>query len=97
MPRDEGSCYRWFIFGGLPKGRAQSLARFALGLFFGKWFAYPGSPRSCSDGADAAMMASQGRIARWDQERLLRTDVAVRAARERLIAAHEKKRARRGE
>ncbi len=96
VPRDVGSCYRWFLFGGpFPSGWRRAFADAAMGLFFGKWFAYPGSPRSCSDGADAAMMASQGRIANWDADRLLRTDVAVRAARKKLMEAYAAERAHR--
>ena len=89
VPRDVGSCYRWFLFGGpMPSGWRRTLVDVAMGLFFGKWFAYPGSPRSCADGADAAMMASQGRIANWDTDRLLRTDVAIRAARQKVMEAY---------
>lgn len=96
VPRDHGSCHRWFLFGApFPTGWRRPLMETFMGLFFGKWFAYPGSPRSCSDGADAAMMASQGRIADWDADRLLRTDVAVRAAREKVIEAYAAERAAR--
>ena len=98
VPRDIGSCYRWFLFGApLPTGWRRALAHVGMGLFFGKWFAYPGSPRSCSDGADAAMMASQGRIANWARDRPLRTDVAVLAARRKVMKAFGEERTARDE
>ena len=92
VPRDVGSCARWFMLGGRPGGRA---ARLGQSFFFGQKIRYAGSPLSCSDGADAAMMASQGRVPRWDTERLLRTDVGVSAVRRRLMQAHEQERAAR--
>ncbi len=91
VPRDVGSCARWFILGP-PLGRVR---RFGQSLFFGQKLRYAGSPITCSDGADAAMMASQGRVPRWDRERLLRTDVGVTAVRKKLMAAHRDERANR--
>jgi phenylpropionate dioxygenase-like ring-hydroxylating dioxygenase large terminal subunit len=94
VPRDFGSCHRWFLFSApWPTGWRRRLVDVGMALFSGKWFAYPGSPLSCSDGADAAMMASQGRIANWDTDRPLRTDVAVLAARRRVMEAYADERA----
>lgn len=92
VPRDVGHCARWFIFSG---NGANRLRRATQGLFFGSTIPFPGSPRSCSDGADAAMMASQGRVPRWDRERLLRSDVGLVAVRRKLEQAHRDEIARR--
>ena len=96
VPREVGSCARWFLFGGIePPAALRPLGRFGMRLFFGDVVMWPGSPKSCSDGADAAMMASQGRVPRWDRERLVRTDVAVTAVRRRLEQAYARERAAR--
>ena len=94
VPREVGSCARWFLFGGKrPTGALGKLAAFGQDLFFGRVWRYPGSPLSCSDGADAAMMASQGRVAQWPNDQLIRTDVAIVAARRKLKKAYAAERA----
>ena len=55
--------------------------RLGMRSCFGSAVPYPGSPRTCPDGADAAMMASQGRVPRWDRDRPMRTDVAIAGER----------------
>lgn len=96
VPRDIGNCARWFIFGAPPAtGMRAGLNRFALKTFFGQTVLYPGAPLTCSDGADAAMMAAQGRVPRWDRDRLIRTDIAITRVRGRVRTAYAEERATR--
>ena len=44
---------------------------------------------ACFVGGDAPMQMSQGRVVRWDQEKLARTDRAVLKVRQMMKDAHK--------
>lgn len=90
VPRDIGNSAYWFII-SRPKLKnpvLNWLATKAGMTFAGLYFMWPGSPMSCVEGADKSMMQSQGRIARWDRDRLIRIDRPVTMARQKLKRAH---------
>ena len=60
-----------------------------MGRFFGRIYPWPGSITSCIYGGDAVLQAAQGRVARWDMDRLARTDRPVVKIRRMLQAAHQ--------
>ena len=91
VPRDVGNFTLWMIM-GLPRGtgfKAKAL-RFLAANGMQQPFlrAVPGA--DCVYGGDGPMQASQGRVVRWDQEFLTRTDKSVARVRRLLKAAHAK-------
>ena len=96
VPKDHGSSVGWFIMARPePKPVKRALMRAAQQVMFGTLVPFPGTALSCVTGADAAMMASQGRIPRWDRDRLARIDASVSRARRKVIQAHERETASR--
>ena len=95
VPRDVGSCAPWIIV-CRKKLRNRLLNRLvqSLGWYLGSgaYVRWPGSPVSCLHGPDRALMTSQGRVAQWDRDRLLRSDRSTIEMRRRLCAAHRKER-----
>ena len=91
VPRGLGNLAYWIIIATpTPK---NPLLRWSfmkiMKVFSGDRLTWPGSPVSCVDGADASMIQSQGRIARWDRDRLLSIDCATVRARIKLKKAHQ--------
>lgn len=93
VPRDVGSFTAWLMAGELhplagPLGALKSGAlRFGTGALVSRRLT-PLTLASCLMAGDAPMQASQGRVVRWDQERLTRGDRSVSAARRILQDAH---------
>jgi len=96
VPRDVGSFTGWLImgksdFGGPTRNRVRDGAiKMMMGRFFGRVHSWPGSVTSCIYGGDAVLQAAQGRVVRWDQERLARVDRPVVKIRRMLQEAHQK-------
>ncbi len=92
-PRDVGSFTVWMIMGRSASGgrlRQAVLSRLT-GVFAGTQFNENlgvGTLASCLLGGDAPMQASQGRVARWDLDRLARGDRAMVRARRMVQEAH---------
>ncbi|GAA5119384.1 Rieske 2Fe-2S domain-containing protein [Haloechinothrix salitolerans] len=93
VPRDVGSFTAWLIIGGDQSGgpvrRAVTtrLARILTGSLFSRRLG-PTTLVSCLLGGDVPMQASQGRVARWDTDRLARGDRSVARARRMVQEAH---------
>ncbi len=83
VPQDVGDTYYWVFIGPSTSSNPliAFLHRFWAKAFAGAYLSWWGSPTTCIDGADAAMMHAQGRVARWDKDRLLRIDKPVVKAR----------------
>jgi phenylpropionate dioxygenase-like ring-hydroxylating dioxygenase large terminal subunit len=91
VPKDHGSSVGWIILARPEPNRVKRALLWAgKHVIVGTYLPFPGTVVSCIGASDAAMMASQGRIPRWDRDRLTRTDVAVSRARRMVIAAHER-------
>jgi len=94
-PRDIGSFTAWLIIGRAPSGgrlRRAVTARLTDLMVSGGLFGQrlgPATLVSCLLAGDAPMQASQGRVARWDLDRLARGDRAMTRARRMIQAAHE--------
>ena len=91
VPRDIGNTAYWILL-ATPMPRlpvVRSIVQLAARLSSGLYFPWPGSPVSCVEGADASMMQSQGRVARWDKDRLLSMDAATTRARRKLKQAYQ--------
>ncbi len=92
VPNDIGSATGWLIM-SQPKFR-NPLKRIAFtfmhNMLHGVFFKWPGSNLSCIDHADSVMMQSQGIIANWDRDILLRLDVATAQVRRNVKALHRK-------
>lgn len=89
VPRDVGSFTAWFVIGQKGSGPfRRALASSLTEIMFSRSLPWPGSAQSCLEGGDAPMMASQGRVARWDQDRLTRPDVGIAKVRRTVQAAH---------
>lgn len=103
VPRDVGSFTGWLIMGktdfGTPMRNtlAAQAINLMMGRFFGRIYPWPGSITSCIYGGDAVLQAAQGRVARWDMDRLARTDRPVVKIRRMLQAAHQEEVAERKE
>lgn len=89
VPNDVGNTTFWFISAQPQMSKLQKLVMAGvMQVFSGRFIEWPGSPQSCVDAADASMMASQGRVARWDLDRLARTDRGITAARKKIKQAY---------
>lgn len=90
VPRDVGSFTGFFILGlkDAPNPFLDRLKRTFFEVMWSRWYPVPGTVSSCLDGGDLPMMASQGRVARWDADDLSRTDGGVVKARRMVQAAH---------
>ncbi len=91
VPRDIGNTAYWILL-ATPMPRlpvVRSIVRHAARLSAGLYYPWPGSPASCVEGADASMIQSQGRVARWDKDRLLSMDAATARARLKLKQAYQ--------
>ena len=95
VPNDVGSFTGWLIMGKTDFGNPvlNSLVNGAINMMMGKYFGriypWPGSITACIYGGDAVLQASQGRVARWDLDRLARTDRPVVKIRRMLQKAHQ--------
>lgn len=90
VPRDIGNTAYWIL---ISRPKAGNPVTEWVGRIFGSFIAglywkWPGSPLSCVEGADRSMMQSQGRIARWDKDQLMRSDRPIVRARQMLKNAH---------
>jgi hypothetical protein len=88
VPRDIGSWEAWLMLGG-PSGRfsggvQRALIRAFINTRLGR--NVPGV--DCVYGGDGPMEMSQGRVVRWDTERLTRIDRPVSKTRRVLQQAH---------
>lgn len=93
VPQDIGSSSLWLILAQPGKSPLkQKLMKPVESLLFGFSVPYPGSLQTCIDAADTSMMASQGRVARWDLDDLSRTDGPVVKARRMLKKAYTEER-----
>lgn len=93
--RDVGNCVLWLIL--VQPGKSwikQKITKPVERLFFGFSVPWPGSTRR-ADSADDAMMASQGRIVRWDKDALARPDGPVAKTRRKLKKAYAAEQAER--
>ena len=96
VPNDIGNTTFWLMLAITYKKRWQQvLAEKVTEALFGKYFSVSGSIMGCLDGGDIPMMTSQGRIARWDLDRLARIDRGIIAVRKKLKAAHAAERTER--
>jgi hypothetical protein len=96
VPRDIGSCATWLIIARAEKNKfKRTLMQPVEELLLGRYFWWPGSIQSCIDGGDVAMIAAQGKVPRWDQDDLARTDGPVVKARRMLMKAYAEERAER--
>lgn len=97
VPRDVGSFTGFFILGLKDAGHPvlNALKRAMFQVMWSPWYPVPGSVSSCLDGGDLPMMASQGRVARWDADDLARPDAGVVKARRMVMAAHAEEQAAR--
>ncbi|MGW4528686.1 Rieske 2Fe-2S domain-containing protein [Amycolatopsis sp. NPDC004378] len=92
-PRDEAGFTGWLIIGVDVKGGAAARALFGAatrllsGSLFSERFGL-GTLAACLTAGDAPMQASQGRVVRWDTERLARGDRSVTKARQVIQRAH---------
>ncbi|WP_419927788.1 Rieske 2Fe-2S domain-containing protein [Candidatus Poriferisocius sp.] len=98
VPVDIGNHHFWFIARLTNPERAErklltkakkGMASFAMGRIAGRDFFWPGSAKSCLDGGDAPIQASQGRIVRWDMEKLTSADRATVQVRRIMQEAHQ--------
>ena len=95
VPRDVGSFMGWLImgktdFGSPARNRlVNAVIKLMMGRFFGRIYPWPGSVTSCIYGGDAVLQAAQGRVARWDLDRLTGTDRPVVKIRRMLQEAHQ--------
>ena len=96
VPNDIGNSTFWIVLAGTKEKRWQrTLTAGMLELFSGKYINLSSTVLGCLDGGDIPMMTSQGRVARWDLDRLARIDRGIIAARKKLKAAHVAERAER--
>lgn len=98
VPIDLGNFNFWFIASlsgsARPEGKLltkvkKGLASFAMGRVAGRDVFWPGSAMSCLDGGDAPIQTSQGRIVRWDSEKLTSADRATVQVRRIMQEAHQ--------
>lgn len=66
----------------------NAIKRAVIELMWSHWYPFPGTVSSCLDGGDLPMMASQGRVPRWDQDDLSRIDGGTVRARRMVMRAH---------
>ena len=96
VPRDVGHCAPWIIICRKrirPRWLDRIVQKLAWYLGSGAFLRWPGSPVSCLHGTDRALMVSQGRVARWDRDKLLATDRSTVEMRKRMKAMHRAERA----
>jgi phenylpropionate dioxygenase-like ring-hydroxylating dioxygenase large terminal subunit len=87
VPRDIGSFEGWLILGA-PRGRRNAAVRALMRHSFGTPLMRNVLGADCIYGGDGPMQLGQGRIVRWDTERLTRTDRGVSKTRRLLQQAH---------
>ncbi|MCG8350008.1 MAG: Rieske 2Fe-2S domain-containing protein [Chloroflexales bacterium] len=96
VPNDIGNSTFWIVLAVTKEKRWQRvLTAKMLDALSGKFASLSSSILGCLDGGDVPMMTSQGRVARWDLDRLARIDRGIIAARKKLKAAHAAERAER--
>ena len=89
VPNDVGSFTGW-LFGSINEKVAGKVGAKMMATVLGKALqsdALPGM--SCLIGGDAPMQMSQGKVVRWDNEVLTRTDRAILKSRQMMKAAHK--------
>lgn len=91
VPRDVGSFTGFFVLGLRDAGgpARNALKRAAFETMWSRWYPVPGTVKSCLDGGDLPMMASQGRVPRWDLDDLARIDGGTAKARRMVMRAHQ--------
>ncbi len=89
VPKDPGSFTAWLI-GSIKKEKAGFLKSKMMATTLKRALQSDSLPgMACFVGGDAPMQMAQGKIARWDQEYLSRTDRAVHATRNKMKEAHK--------
>lgn len=93
VPNDAGSFTGWLI-GSINERKVGKARAKMISAILGRALTSDSLPgMACFMGGDAPMQMSQGRIVRWDQEQLARTDRAVLKVRSMLKAAYKEEQA----
>jgi hypothetical protein len=97
VPNDAGSFTGWLI-GSINTEKVGKLRAKSISAILGRALTSDSLPgMACFMGGDAPMQMSQGRIVRWDNEQLARTDRAVLRVRSMMKEAFKEEQSARRE